>query len=71
MKRWAAGLVVGVALLGLAAPAGAAVNLNDAKKACGPTSTTTSCKAFLYKNCVAAAKQQGLTSSEAARVCGG
>jgi hypothetical protein len=70
MKRWAAGLIVSAALLAPAAPAGAAIS-SDAKKACGPTGSAAACKEYLYKQCVAAAKKQGLSDSQAKLVCGG
>jgi hypothetical protein len=71
MKRWAAGLIVSAALLAPAAPVGAAVVTNEAKKACGPKGSAAACRAYLYKQCVTAAKKHGASSSEAAAQCGG
>ena len=71
MRKLAAGFVVAVALLAPAAPSGAAVVTDAAKAACGPKGSAAACKEYLYKQCVASAKQRGLTSTQAARVCGG
>ncbi len=67
MKRLVACLIVTAALLVPASQAGAVSRA--AKKACGPDGSAKACKEYIYKTCVAAAKKQGASNSEAKAAC--